>query len=418
MRNALLAAVVLVLAAACNPGKPAAPAATQAKPEAAKPEATPVAPTEVVLWHSYRESEKAAMDQLVEKFNSERKDIRIRVLNVPYDAFIDKVSIATPRGQGPDIFVFAHNMIGEWVDHTKILEPLSDRVAPDVLKRFIPATVRALVYKQSLYGLPLAFKSLALFYNPDLVKTPPETSDQFVEAAKAATGQGRYGLAYEAGLLYYLAPFIHGFGGTILDDHGQPHVSEKPVADALAFVKGLVKAGVVPSGVNSAMVTSLFNDGKVAMVINGPWFLGEIAPGRAFKVAQLPKMPGGTPAKPFLGSEAVYLSSFSKNKDAAVKVMDWLTTDDAAVVRLKVGHQTVANQAVYARDDVKSDPVVSTFRAQAEDTVLMPSRPEMQVVWSTMDMAINKSAFGDADLSKALADAQAKILADIAKMAK
>ena len=417
--------VLMLLAAglgACKGGAGEAAKATAPAPEVAKaPEAAPAgtAPVEVVVWHSYREGEKLALEKTVEKFNADSKALQIRLLNVPYDAFVDKVTIASPRGQGPDLFIFAHNMIGEWVDHVHLLEPLSDRVPADVLKRFIPSTVRALVYKQSLYGLPLAFKSLALFYNPGIVKNVPASAEALASVAKAATdkAQGRYGLVYEAGLLYFDAPFLQGFGGVILDEKGEPHVADKPMVDALAYLKGLAKAGIIPSGVNSAMVTSLFNEGKAAMVISGPWFVGEIAGTRPFAVAPLPAMPAG-PARPFLGSEAVFVSAFSKHKDEAVKVALALTTDEAATVRLQVGRQTVANAAVYERDDVKNDAVVTAFRTQAETASLMPSRPEMQVIWSTMDTAINKAVFGDADPQKALDEAQAKIVADIAKMAK
>lgn len=375
-------------------------------------------PTEIVLWHSYREGEKAALERTVEAFQAANPDIKVRLLNVPYDAFVDKVTIATPRGQGPDLFIFAHNMIGEWVDHGHLLEPLSDRVSRDVLKRFIPSTVRALVYRQSLYGLPLAFKSVALFYDPDLVPSPPDTADKLSEVARALTKDGRYGLVFEAGLLYFDAAFIHGFGGKILDEAGNPRVSEKPVADALLWLQGLVRDGVVPRGMNSAMVTSMFNEGKAAMVINGPWFLTEIAPSKRYAVTMLPKMPNGQLARPFLGSEAIFVSAYSKHKEEALKVALALTSDEAASVRLKVGRQTVANEAVWEQEDVRKDLVLTAFRHQANNAELMPSRPEMQAVWSTMDMAINKVLFGGADPRQALVEAQAKIVADIAKMAR
>lgn len=373
---------------------------------------------EVTLWHSYRESEKSALEQIVNQLNSSNLGVRVKLLNVPYDAFIDKVTIATPRGQGPDLFIFAHNMIGEWVERHHIIEPISDRVPRETLKRFIPSTVKALVYKQSLYGLPLAFKSLALFYNTDLIKSPPDNHEQLIEMAKATTNvkEGKYGLVYEAGLLYFNAPFIHGFGGQILDAEGNPRVSEKPVVDAITFVRSLAKEGVLPSGINSAMVSALFNEGKAAMVISGPWFIGEIDKSRQYQVSLLPVMPTGIRARPYLGSEAIFLSSYSKKKDAALKVMEYLTSDSSALVRLKVGRQTVANASIYDRDDVKQDRIMTIFRAQAENAVLMPSIPEMQVVWSTMDMAINKSVFGDTDPKEALNEASLKINADIAKM--
>jgi arabinogalactan oligomer/maltooligosaccharide transport system substrate-binding protein len=412
----VLSFLVVVAALACKGG--GTPAGGPGGPAAERGEAA--GPVEIVLWHSYREGEKAALEKTVEAFHASNPGIRVRLLNVPYDAFIDKVTIATPRGQGPDLFVFAHNMIGEWVDHVHLLEPISDRVGRDVLKRFVPSTVRALVYRQSLYGLPLAFKSVALFYDTDLVTVPPDTAERLVQVARAATDKaaGRYGLAFEAGLLYFDAAFIHGFGGEILDPAGTPRVSGKGVAEALAWLRGLVREGLVPSGMNSAMVTSMFNEGKAAMVVSGPWFSTEVAKDRRFAVAMLPAMPGGTRAKPFLGSEAIFLSAFSRHKDAALKVALALTSDEAALVRLKTGRQTVANEAVWQREDVSRDVVLSAFRQQADNSVLMPSRPEMQAVWSTMDMAINQAVFGEVEPAKALADAQAKIEADIGKMAK
>jgi len=409
-------AMLGIAAIAC--GKPPAPAAPAAEQPAAQAPAQ--APTEVVLWHSYREGEKAALEALVEEFHRRQGAIRVRLLNVPYDAFVDKVTIATPRGQGPDLFIFAHNMLGEWVDRHHLVEPISQRIPPETLKRFLPQTVKALVYQQSLYGLPLAFKSLALFVNPDLVPKVPETAEELVAAARAATAKeaGRYGLVYEASLLYFNAPFLHGFGGTILDASGRPHLSEDPVVQAVEWVRGLFRAGVLPSGISSAMVTSLFNEGKAGMVISGPWFLGEIARDRRYEVGLLPTMPGGRRAMPFLGSEGIFLSAFSNRKDEALKVMDFLTTDDAAMVRLQQGRQTVANAAVYDREEVRADRVIQAFRAQAENSVLMPSRPEMQVVWSTADMAINRSVFGDVPVRKALEEAQAKVEADLARMAR
>jgi len=420
MRHHLVLATVIALPAILTACK-ADPAPSPPTPPQAEPSKTVSSePREVVLWHSYREDEKTAVEQVVDAFNKGHDDIRLKALNVPYDAFVDKITIATPRGQGPDIFIFAHNLIGDWVDNYHILEPISQRVGAGVLRRFIPATVKALVYKQSLYGLPMAFKSLALFYDPALVDSPPTTTDELVDKALAATDaeKGTYGLVYEASLLYFNAPFIHGFGASILDGAGRPNVDEQPMIDALSFVKGLMEKGVMPRGVNSAMVASLFNEGKAAMVINGPWFLGEIDDGRTFDVALLPGVGETGHAKPFLGSEAVFMSAFSKQKDAALEVMLFLTTDKSAMTRLRTGRQTVANDAVYHQEEVRKDRVISVFRAQAENCVLMSSRPEMQAIWSTMDMAINRSVFGEVDPRDALAEAQKKIEADIAKMRK
>lgn len=375
-------------------------------------------PVEVVLWHSYREKEKLALEEVARKFNASHKDIRLTLMNIPYDAFVDKVSIATPRGQGPDLFIFAHNMIGVWVDNYHVLEPITTKVSREVLRRFMRTTVRPLVYKGSLYGLPLAFKCLVLFYNPDLVESPPDTLDELLAMARKAKKKGVEGLVYEASLLYFNAPFIHGFGGRVMDERGNILVDSEGTVKALEFVRKLVREGLVPRGVNSAMVGSLFGAGKAAMAINGQWFRGELGDKVHYKVALLPAVSSGERLKPYLGSEAVFMSAYSKHKDAALKVMLYITSDEAALVRLRLGGQTVANVRVYGRKDVASDPVISVFKAQADNSVLMPSRPEMQAVWSAMDMAINRSVFGNVPIRTALREAKEKIQKDISRMKK
>lgn len=420
-----LAFLVVSGVLSCKKEEPVSPvkttprtAASQDQPVTAPEPA--VEPVEIVLWHSYRVEEKAALEAVAKGFNSSQRGIHLKLMNIPYDAMVDKITIATPRGQGPDLFIFAHNLIGDWVENYHILEPISRKVPGKTLKRFLPKTVKALVYKRSLYGLPLAFKSLALFYNPDLIKEPPKTAQELYRAAVDATDadEGRYGLVYEASMLYFNAPFIHGFGGEILDSDGRPRVDSVPVEKALSWVKGFVTAGALPKGVNSAMVTSLFNEGKAAMVVSGPWFLGEIRKDRSYEVTLLPRMSPESMARPFLGSEAVFLSSFSGHKDKALEVMLYLTSDESAAIRRTVGRQAVANEAAYQSEEARADRVVTLFRAQAENSVLMPSQPEMQVVWSTMDTAINRSVFGAVEPREALLDAQKKIEADIAKMNK
>ncbi len=420
MRKALM--VFLVLAFACSGKKtgqaPKKGTAKQvAKQQAAvKKAATPKKVTRVVLWHSYRGLEKKALEDVVKRFNDQHNGVEVKLLQIPYDAFADKVQITTPRGQGPDMFIFAHNMIGEWVDDTPILEPLTSLVPRSELDKFLPKTVQGLVYKGNLYGMPLAFKSVALFYNKSMVKNPPGTFDQMVKEAQAAThaDKGIWGLVYEAGLFYFNAAWFNGMGANVLTSDGQPAIDTPQALKAMLLVRSLVKQyKVTPSGMTSAMVTSLFKQGKAAMVINGPWFLAELGPKVNYGVTILPKLAYGGLAKPYLGIEGLFLSKYSKKKQAAIKFMLFATSDKMARLRLQEGRQMVANKAVYTDALFNKDPVAKTFWVQAQASVVMPKHPNMQLIWPAMDMAISKAVFGDVDPKKALKDAQAKVLADI-----
>jgi arabinogalactan oligomer/maltooligosaccharide transport system substrate-binding protein len=170
--DALILSTALSLAAFACGGKEPAPAPTptpapaptptptpEPTPEATPEPAKPTETTEVVLWHSYRAGEEAAFEKTVAAFNAQDNGVRIRSQAIPSDPFVDKVTITVPRGQGPDLFIFAHNMIGNWVEKG-VLEPLSGKVDQETLKQFVPEAVKAMVYRKNLYGLPLAFKSL------------------------------------------------------------------------------------------------------------------------------------------------------------------------------------------------------------------------------------------------------------------
>ena len=400
-----------------------APAAGAKKPAASKPAAEAPKPAadvpketqEVVLWHAYRAREKEALEAVVAAYNANQKEVRIRIQAVPYDPFVDKITLTIPRGQGPDLFIFAHNMIGSWVEDG-LLEPLGTRVSSASLAPFHPQAVKALVYQGNLYGLPLAFKSLALFYNKRLMPEPPASMEALIEATKAAQDHstGIHGFVYEAGLLYSHASWIHAFGGSVFAEDGSPAFDTDAQRGALGFARSLhTEHNVLPKGMTSFMVTSLFNDNKAVAVLNGPWFRAEIAEGIDYGVALIPSV-AGKPSRPFLGIESVFISKRSERKDAAIKAALYLVGAESAARRMEVGKQPVAHKATLEAG-AKTDPVLDTFMKQADQAVIMPRRPEMQLVWSTADMAIAGTIFGDKRADAALKKAQAKITEDISK---
>jgi len=383
------------------------------------------------LWHSYRGKEKAALEALCEDFNARFTPLHVEAQEVPFHALRDKITVTVPRGTGPDLFVFAHNVIGDWVEKGDILVPLGSYVKKydsfeGLAERYLPATVKALSYQRSLYALPLAFKSHALFYNKKLVTDVPDTAEQLRAAAKAATDLDRepdervYGLVYEAGKLYNHAPWAQGFGAVLMDAQEVPHLDSEEMAASVRYVRSLVEDGSLPPDVNDAMVTSMFNDGRAAMVVNGPWFLGEIDPDVDYGVALLPEITDGHRARPFLGSEGIFLSTCAKNPEAAFQVIRYLTSDEAAKNRFVDGRQVVANRWVYEDEALagQADPALAVFRAQARHAEVMPSTAKMQPVWSTVDNALKRAIFGGGDVNETLRSAQEKAVHDIEMMGK
>jgi arabinogalactan oligomer/maltooligosaccharide transport system substrate-binding protein len=223
--------------------------------------------------------------------------------------------------------------------------------------------------------------------------------------------KGKFGLVYENANFYYQAAWMQGFGGRVFNKRGKPTLDSQPVVDSMAFAQELANdSGVMPAEVTSTLVTTLFNQGKAAMVINGPWFLGEIDKKVKYKVALLPVITkSGKRAAPFLSAEGVMMSAKTSDKKAAFKVMEYLTSPEAGKIMATVGRQPTACAAVYDDPAVKKDAVLTAFREQLKHSVPMPNTPAMRMVWSPATTAMNKVISGKEDPKKTMTKAQSEV---------
>jgi arabinogalactan oligomer/maltooligosaccharide transport system substrate-binding protein len=382
------------------------------------------AATELVVWHAYRGAEKAAIEKVAAAYNASHPQTKVTTLAVPFDAFADKISAAVPRGKGPDVFIYAQDRLGGWIEAGNTVEPIDFFLEPGTKERFIPTTMQAMTYRGTVYGLPVNYKVITLIYNKKLVPKPPQTSAELVATAKKLTdkGAGRFGLAYAYNDYYYHAALQNAFGGRVFEGGGA-----KPVLDAPQNVKALEQLltwldqdGILPGEPSSALITALFNQQKAAMIFSGPWFLGEIAPDVQWGLAPLPTLEaaGNQPMRPWMTVEGAFIAAPSQHKDQAYDFVKFLTDLPAAKVLALEGRQTPANKAAYDDPQVANDPVLAAFKKQVEVAVPMPNLPEMTMVWSpatTMMASVVKHSIAP---KPALEKAQAQVLQDVARLRK
>ncbi|MSP54439.1 MAG: extracellular solute-binding protein [Myxococcales bacterium] len=370
----------------------------------------PAAATEITLWHAWRGEERAVLEELTSEYQSAHPGDQIELVSVPYESLASKLEAAVPRGNGPDLFIFAHERLGDWVK-TALIQPVGP--AAD----YTDAAHGALAGDDSLlYGWPLATKCLALFYNRALVPVPPETTDDLLRLADQLrdhpTEPTRWGFAWEATSAYHNAPFMHGFGGGALVD-GRAQLDRPENRAAFAFIQQLAALG--PAETSGALITQLFNSGKVAMVPNGPWFLGEIEPqergGPDFAVAPLPRVSStGLPAAPYLTVEALFLAgrpapSTREADGLARDFAAYLQRPDIAGRRAAEGKQVVPG-AGGAPAALPDDPVLAAFQRQADLAVPMPTVPAMAQTWEPLARALRRLVRGAATPEQAAAEAQ------------
>ena len=378
---------------------------------------------EIVVWHAYRGEEKEAFEKVVAAFNQAHtaKGIKATTLAVPFDAFADKISAAIPRGKGPDVFVYAQDRLGGWIEAGNTVEPLDFFLDAATKGRFLPTTMEAMTYGGSTYGLPLNFKVITMIYNKKLVPAPPKTSTELVQVAKKLTdkGSGRFGLAYAYNDFYYHAALLNGFGGKVFDRSRNPTLNAPENVKSLEqLLKWQKTDGILPAEPSSALIKSLFNEGKAGIVFSGPWFLGEIAQGVSYGLAPLPTLTeaGNKPMRPWMTVEGMFIAAPSKNKEAAYALIKYVTDLPAAKTLALEGRQTPANKNVYTDAKVAADPVLKAFFEQVKVAVPMPNLPEMTMVWSPATTAMNTVVKGAAKPKAALDAAQAAVQADVARL--
>jgi arabinogalactan oligomer/maltooligosaccharide transport system substrate-binding protein len=383
-----------------------------------------LAQKEVVVWHAYRGDEKTALEKVVANYNAAKKGaIKVTTLAVPYDAFADKITAAVPRGKGPDIFIYAQDRLGGWVEAGNTIEPIDFYIDKATQSRFIGSTMQAMTYRKTVYGLPLNYKVLTMIYNKKLVTKPPATTGELVTLAKTLTDAktGRFGLAYWYSNYYYHAPLANGFGGAVFGAGNKPSVNMAANVQSInLLLKWMDKDKILPAEPSTALVTSLFNEGKAAIIFNGPWFLGEVSDKISYGLAMLPKIDeaGGKPMRPWMTVEGVYIAAPSKNKDAAYDFVSYVTDTAAARILALEGRQTPANLKVYQDPQIQADTVLKAFYNQVQVAVPMPNLPEMTMVWSPVTTAMNEIVQKASTPQAALNKAQQAVVESVAKLKK
>lgn len=375
---------------------------------------------EIVVWHAYRGDEKTAFEKVIGMFNEANAGkIKATTLAVPYDAFADKITAAVPRGKGPDVFIYAQDRLGGWIAAGNTVEPLDFFLDDKIKGRYLGTTMQAMTYQGNVYGLPLNFKVITLIYNKKLISTPPRTTGELIAQAKKHTNAatGRFGLVYWYSDFYYHAGLMNAFGGGVFAGR-KPTLNSPPNVKSFETLLKWINQGFMPAEPSTALITSLFNDGKAAMVFSGPWFIGEIKDGVDFGLAKLPTVDeaGGKPMRPWITVEGVYVAAPSKNKDAAYELAKFLTDVPAARVLALEGRQSPANKGVYNDAKVAGDPILKAFRAQVDTAVPMPNLPEMTMVWSPATTAMNKVTKKSATPKQALDVAQKEVVERISKL--
>jgi maltose-binding protein MalE len=339
-------------------------------------------PGKILIW---ADDTRAPVFREIGKAYTEKTGIPIEVVEIGFGQIRDQFVTAAPTGEGPDIIIGAHDWVGELAASGLLAEIL---LPPELAAQFDPVSLEAFVYGK-LYGLPYAREGVGLLYNKKLVPELPATFEELIALARKLTDPTvpQYGFVVQNPDPYHEFPFLSALGGYIFgyDKEGKLNPCDvgldSPGAIAGAkILQDLFAEGLIPAGLDWDTWTSLFTEGRIAMVITGPWFVGRAkAAGIDIGVAPIPPIQGKNP-KPFVGVQGVMVSAFSPNLPIVFDFLfNYFATKETMLALYQRDPRIPAFLPAY--NEVASDPILKGFAESIANGVPMPNIPQMSAVW-------------------------------------
>jgi maltose/maltodextrin transport system substrate-binding protein len=362
---------------------------------------------ELLIW---MDSDRGrALGPIAKKFEN---DLGIKVTIDTPQNITTSFPLAAEAGKGPDIVIWAHDKVGEWAD-AGLIAPVE--VSREYTSKFFPTAWQAVRHRNWFWGYPIALETVTLIYNKELlVGSPPRTLSELASINQKIKKKhpGIMTILWDYQSPYYSWGILASDGGYVFGRNGTDYdlqnvgVAKPGAVAALSKIIGLIRDGVLPKSVLYSRTEELMGQGKLAMMLSGPWAWSNLVrSGINFCLAPVPGV-NGKLGRPFVGVTAAYLNRSSPNADLAKYFLENYL--------LSVKGLTAMNQAkpigvpalvsLYRKMATK-DPLVRELKAALDHGEVMPNIPQMGRFFSAVGAALQIATDGQASAQEALHEA-------------
>lgn len=363
-------------------------AATPNESAASDEEIQPEAGAELKIWVD--KTERTFIDSVLPLFTATYGvKVTAEEVNVPDQG--SKLETDGPTGVAADVVTLPHDKIPQAAKANLLLP--NDLFEEETRATALETAVQASSYDGILYGYPETIETYALFYNKDLVPTPPKTWDEVIAFAKTFNDPAnrKYAIAWNHDT-YFNSMFIQSYGGYIYGKDGtDPNdigLNNEGAIEGMKFYQSLYDVVPIKTTDNKYDIrTELFATGKLAMLIDGPWSLGSFLGKVNMGVAPLPDLPGGKKTISMAGVRSFYVNSYTKYPNAAKLLARFLSTEEAQLRDFEMASIIPANKIANENEKIKNDPIINGFVEQFKNSTTMPSIPQINNVWLPAEAA-------------------------------
>ncbi|MDS1269292.1 extracellular solute-binding protein [Lipingzhangella sp. LS1_29] len=368
---------------------------------------------EITFWDTADpENEAPAFEEQIREFEEEH-DIIVNHQTVPFDETQDMFKTAAESGEdAPDVLRSEVAWTAEFAS-LGLLAELDDTPALHNPDDFLEGPYSSTQYDGSTYAVPQVTDSLALLYNRDLLaeagyEDPPETMAELTEVAISVSEDTDATGLYLNPEGYFLLPFLYAHGADLLDDQAEAVTVNEPAAvSGLEDVLDLIADGgaVEPDlaeGYDN--MQGAFRDGDAAMILNGPWAIGDLMGGPQFEddpdnlgVAALE---AGAP----VGGHNYAAYAGSADLDAAHEFIAFMASADTQQAISEELGLLPSRASVYEADGVADHEIISAFEPVMEAAQPRPWIPEAGQLFEPLDQAYEEALIGESTPQEALDD--------------
>jgi len=302
---------------------------------------------------------KPTVEAMVTEFEAANPDIDVRLTDLTWANGHEKIVLAFASGTAPDVVELGSDWIAQFAENNQLADQ-SDMIGKDssAFQGWSMST-----YKNGVYGFPWILGTRVMFGNRDLLLRAgydstfvPIMWPEFMEACQrvSALGDRYYGwgsnTAEKHRLYKKYLPFFWSAGGQVFSPDGRfCLLASMAGIESLKYYQALHDScGYVD---NQRGIEDAFLDGRIGFIISGDWLLKRIDLEKR-NINLLSTLIPGTkfPGNSFMGGEFLAISSQSKQKEAAMKLIRFITSPENQV-RFSKANRSANPSSKTAQDD-------------------------------------------------------------------
>jgi len=330
----------------------------------------------ISVWHWMTDRE-AAFFELAKRYEAQT-GVKVNFeLYAPSDAYSQKVRAAAQGINLPDVF----GILGEKRDfasfikagHILDLTPCMEENSGSWKESFFSKALAINEFREGnsygvvpgIYGVPIDIMTIQMVYNKNLFKrlglnpaNPPVTFQEFLDIGKKIKQANMQGLVSGWGEVWMIDCLANNYAFNIM---GKDKVlatikGEVPYTDpdwikVLSLFKDMQDSGVLASGIVTMVnktAEQLFANDRAVFAFNGSWCVNVykgMNPDLDYAAILPPKVSDKYPMMIWGGAGSSFMvNARSKNKEAAVKFLMWLTDRDQQAYLAEATNNLPANK--------------------------------------------------------------------------